>query len=49
MLQQMNATLEEENKTLMNHISALLAQNQDLLFQTLESKDQFYEEQRAFS
>eukprot|EP00794_Sanderia_malayensis_P020632 gene20632-22667_t len=48
-LVQLNGTLEEENRALMDQVNKLLAQNQELLVKTLESRDTFLEDERAFS
>lgn len=47
-LTQLNTKLEEENRTLMMQLQALLNQNQEMLTQSLESKDHFHEEERAY-
>lgn len=49
MLGQLNATLEEENKALVEQVNKLVEQNQDLLVKSLEDKDQFMDDERAFS
>ncbi|XP_065068071.1 protein Daple-like isoform X1 [Rhopilema esculentum] len=48
-LVQLNSTLEEENRALMDQVNKLLAQNQSLLEKTLESRDTYLEDERAFS
>ncbi|XP_066932183.1 girdin-like [Clytia hemisphaerica] len=48
-LVQLNATLEEENKALMDQVNKLLNQNQELLMTTLQSRDQYLDDERAFS
>lgn len=48
-LVQLNATLEEENKALMDQVNKLLAQNQELLMTTLHSRDQYIDEERTFT
>ena len=47
-LSQLNTSLEEENRQLMMQVKALLSQNQDMLMQALQSKDQFAEEQKGY-
>ena len=47
-LSQLNTKLEEENRTLMMQLQALLNQNQEMLTQAMESKDHFHEEERAY-
>ncbi|XP_068681425.1 girdin-like isoform X2 [Montipora foliosa] len=49
MLSQLNATLEEENKALVEQVNRLVEQNQGLLVKSLEDKDQFIDDERAFS
>ncbi|KAJ7381952.1 Girdin [Desmophyllum pertusum] len=49
MLGQLNAVLEEENKALVEQINKLVEQNQDLLVKSLEDKDHFMDDERAFS
>lgn len=44
----LNTKLEEENHALMMQLQALLNQNQELLTQTMDSKDHFHNEQRAY-
>ncbi|XP_033125963.1 girdin-like [Anneissia japonica] len=46
MLNHLNGNLEEENKKLMEQLSQLMAQNQELLVSTLESKELHHEEQK---
>ncbi|VDP30606.1 unnamed protein product [Soboliphyme baturini] len=46
MLVQVNRTLEDEGKTLLKQIDTLIAQNQDLLNQSLADKDQYHAEER---
>ena len=46
-ISQLNVKLEEDNRALLMQVQALLQQNQDLLTQSLESKDQYAEEQKA--
>ncbi|CAH1791258.1 unnamed protein product [Owenia fusiformis] len=41
----LNTKLEDDNRALIMQVQALLNQNQELLLQTLESKDQFHEEE----
>jgi hypothetical protein len=48
MSEQLNRTLEEENKTLLQQVNKLLEQNQAMLMKTLESKDAYFEEERTF-
>jgi len=48
-LVQLNSTLEEENKVLMDQVNKLLSQNQDLLVTTLHSREQHMDDERAFS
>lgn len=48
-LVQLNGTLEEENRALMEQLNKLLEQNQSLLVKTLESRDTYLEDERAFS
>ena len=40
--------VEEENRSLMMQLEALLNQNQELLTTTLESRDHFHEEERSY-
>lgn len=47
-LSQLNSKLEEENRTLMMQLQALLNQNQEMLTQAMDSKDHFHEEERAY-
>ncbi|XP_071962737.1 uncharacterized protein [Antedon mediterranea] len=46
LLNHLNGNLEEENKKLMEQLSQLMAQNQELLVSTLESKELHHEEQK---
>lgn len=46
---QLKANLEEENRHLLEQISRLMGQNEELLSQTLESKDQIYSEQKQYT
>nr|CAB3228757.1 girdin [Phallusia mammillata] len=48
-LMQLKANLEEENRHLLEQISRLMGQNEELLSQTLESKDQIYSEQKQYT
>ncbi|XP_065919238.1 girdin-like isoform X2 [Dysidea avara] len=49
MQEQLIRTLEEENKQLLQQTNKLLAQNQELLLKTLETKDQCLEEEKLYS
>ncbi|KAI6659260.1 Girdin-like [Oopsacas minuta] len=49
MLEALNRTLDEENKTLLAQTNRLLLQNQDLMMRTLESKDIMIEEERIYN
>lgn len=46
---QLKLNLEEENRHLLEQISRLMSQNEELLSQTLESKDQIYTEQKQYT
>ena len=48
MLEQMNKTLELENKHMLAQLSKLVVQNQDLMTQNMDSKDRFHEEEKQF-
>ena len=48
MLEQLNSTMEEEKKILRDHLDRLMAQNQDLLVKTIDSKDQAIMDERIF-
>ena len=48
MQDQLLRTMEEENRNLLQQVNKLLEQNQHLLMKTLESKDQFLEEEKLF-
>lgn len=48
MLDQMNKTLEQENRHLLAQLSSLVVQNRDLMTQTMDSKDRFHEEEKQF-
>lgn len=48
-LMQLKLNLEEENRHLLEQISRLMSQNEELLSQTLESKDQIYTEQKQYT
>ena len=48
-LMQLKLNLEEENKHLLEQIGRLMSQNEELLSQTLESKDQIYAEQKQYT
>lgn len=45
---QVNERLENENQTLLMQIKQLLNQNQELLTQALNSKDQYAEEAKSY-
>ncbi len=49
MLEQLNLTLEEEKKTLLQQVNKMLEKNQELLVKTLESKDQAFEDERILA
>ena len=46
---QLKMNLEEENRHLLEQIGRLMSQNEELLSQTLESKDQIYAEQKQYT
>lgn len=46
---QLKLNLEEENRHLLEQIGRLMSQNEELLSQTLESKDQIYAEQKQYT
>jgi hypothetical protein len=48
MLEQMNKTLEIENKHMLSQLSKLVVQNQELMTQNMDSKDRFHEEEKQF-
>ena len=48
MQDQLLRTMEEENRNLLQQVNKLLEQNQQLLMKTLESKDQYLEEEKLF-
>ncbi|XP_071537129.1 uncharacterized protein Girdin isoform X2 [Panulirus ornatus] len=48
-LQTLNMTLEEDRRSLMSQVSLLLTQYHDLLTQTLEDKQHFYQEEKNFT
>ncbi|XP_065660956.1 girdin isoform X4 [Hydra vulgaris] len=49
LLVQMNHTLDEENKALIDQNNKLILQSKELLFSTLQSRDQFLDDERIFS
>ncbi|XP_039255086.2 girdin-like isoform X3 [Styela clava] len=48
-LMQLKENLEDENRHLLEQINRLMSQNEELLSQTLESKDQIYTEQKQYT
>lgn len=44
----LNSRIEEENRSLMMQLQALLNQNQELLTTSLSSKDHYAEEQKQY-
>ena len=48
MLEQLNNTLEEEKRIMRDQLDRVMAQNQELLMKTLDSKDQVILEERIF-
>ena len=48
MLEQLNGTLEEEKKIMRDQLDRLMAQNQELLMKTLDTKDQVIMDERIF-
>lgn len=44
----MNEKLEEEKSQLFEQLNILLQQNQEILTQTLNSKDMYHEETKAY-
>ena len=45
---QVNASLEEDRKNLMSHVTVLLSQYHELLTQTIDDKEHFHEEEKMF-
>ena len=48
MLEKLNGTLEEEKRIMRDQMDKVMAQNQELLMRTLDSKDQAIVEERIF-
>uniref|UniRef100_F6Q6T5 HOOK N-terminal domain-containing protein n=1 Tax=Ciona intestinalis TaxID=7719 RepID=F6Q6T5_CIOIN len=48
-LMQLKGNLEDENRHLLEQISRLMSQNEELLSQALEGKDQIYSEQKQYN
>ncbi len=48
-LTQMNSSLEEDRRSLMQQVSILLTQYHELLTQTLEDKEHFHEEEKEYT
>lgn len=49
MLLQMNTGLEEDRRSLMEHVSQLLSQYQELLNHSLEDKEQYHLEEKMYT
>ena len=48
MLEQLNSTLEEEKRIMRDQLDRVMAQNQEMLMKTLDSKDQAILDERIF-
>ena len=48
MLLQMNTGLEDDRRSLMEHVSRLLTQYHDLLTHSLEDKEHYHKEEKMF-
>lgn len=49
MLLQMNSSLDIDRRTLMDHVSQLLAQYHELLAHSLEDKQHYHDEEKSFT